>query len=188
MTKLEQAVTIYYDEPHRFYHTWGHIQRMFSDAGKEGIELTPVQYLAILFHDVVYIPMSQDNERNSVKLLVALYHARPELFAEYSSGDIDHASDIIVDTAEHVPGSPESAVVIDLDLRGLGDSLKEYLAKGEDVKAEFALCTSEQWLSGRKQFLDKFLSREKIFHTEQFAKYEEQARINLEHELNEINT
>lgn len=61
-----------YNEPGRFYHNFLHVMSLFRRAKSQGIDLAANTNLhlalAILFHDVVYVPGSPGNEAASASL------------------------------------------------------------------------------------------------------------------------
>lgn len=64
-----------YNEPHRHYHNWNHVERLFDlledfddDIFIPSFTFKKELALSILFHDSVYDPKRSDNEVESVKL------------------------------------------------------------------------------------------------------------------------
>lgn len=101
-----------YCEPHRHYHTIGHIADMLH-RGRE-LDLRDEQVLAIWFHDAIYDTRSDTNEQDSADLAVQMLGA-----ADHASAKIEDVRQIVLDTKGHVPSIPGSAAVIDLDLSSL---------------------------------------------------------------------
>lgn len=131
-----QAALARYDEPHRFYHTREHVLTLFEEAATRGLELSREQALAVLYHDVVYVPGAPEgaNEHLSALLLRAdlarldrqcARGIRPELITR-----------IIEDTARHEPTSAESMLVLDLDLLALAARPEHFHAYAELVWLE----------------------------------------------------
>jgi predicted metal-dependent HD superfamily phosphohydrolase len=172
----------YYNETHRHYHKGAHIYYMFNLAKAFQIELSLAQELAILFHDIVYVPGSSTNEKNSVQLMKVL------LLDRYDLEDIDRASAIIMDTQTHdFDSSNQSEIVMDLDLAGLGETWKVFAQNTKNIREEFRFATTDQWREGRITFLHEMLSRKFIYHTKLFRdKFEIKARQNMEKELYDI--
>ena len=44
-----------YSEPHRYYHTWDHIEYMFRIARDNGVLINPDSplWFAIVYHDII---------------------------------------------------------------------------------------------------------------------------------------
>lgn len=92
-----------YDAPHRFYHNLSHIGKMISDAMDRKM-LTDDLFLAIVFHDIIYDPKRDDNEKLSA-----------ELFNKYFPEN-DTVFNAILETKTHNPSSDLSKQLCDLDL------------------------------------------------------------------------
>jgi len=60
-------------EQWRFYHNYLHVVAMFQAASIYGIPLRAADRLAILFHDAIYVPGSDENERRSADLLKVIF-------------------------------------------------------------------------------------------------------------------
>lgn len=175
---IEKYISIvkpYYDEPHRIFHNWDHIEyglNIFKqlDTG------TTEQVIAWLFHDIVYNPTRKDNEVLSAELAKKYIQ---------DSGDekiisINDIITIIYDTISHVPSNTLSALVLDIDMSSLADkqyaeferqrllAAKEYVSFGRDLV-----------LAGTKAFIVKTLQQDRIFTTEYFKPMEPIARANL---------
>lgn len=75
-----------YDIPSRFYHTWDHVCNMLAILDVTG-ELIDDITLAILFHDIIYVPGSKENERMSAELFSAcIKDPKKEDMLERNSG------------------------------------------------------------------------------------------------------
>lgn len=91
-----------YDEPHRFYHNWEHIEFMLKKAKSQN-QFTEMLFLAIVFHDIIYNPKASDNEEQSAELLY-----------KYVPNDL--VKQAILDTKTHSPSNSLSKQLCDLDL------------------------------------------------------------------------
>ena len=67
-----------YSEPHRYYHTWEHIENMLEMLNKIESKLFCPELVkwAILYHDAVYDPVSTSNELHSTWLFVGSFLSR----------------------------------------------------------------------------------------------------------------
>jgi predicted metal-dependent HD superfamily phosphohydrolase len=128
--RLEQVLG-FYDEPHRAYHDRAHLREMFDAVVDLGEPLTPVQALALVFHDAIYVPGAArgSNELMSAQLL-RVYGAGLERAL------IESAYAIVIDTAEHVARSPAAELVLDLDLMRLAAPPPDFDRYSRQVFAE----------------------------------------------------
>ena len=64
---LWNNISSHYTQPHRYYHTLTHLEQMFGHFDKvESLLSDPVSVaLAIWYHDIIYQPARNDNERQS---------------------------------------------------------------------------------------------------------------------------
>ena len=175
-----ENLTIRYTESHRHYHNLEHITILFNLASAHGIRLSIPQQLAIWYHDCVYDPKSKNNEENSCQILLDHHENEPI----NNHGYLSRAINIIMDTKTHTSNDHESQTVLDLDLAGLGFDFESYQYATKQIRQEYQHLTYEEWVTGRKIFLNNLLSRKYIFHTP-WARdfYETKARRNIEREL-----
>lgn len=168
---------------------------------------------AILFHDIIYVPGATDNEEKSARAYV-LHQTHQNV--EYGSilaspakrvlstvqlnqpipEDLNPVYKLIMSTKTHIPIKAEnlqlhhlSKILIDLDLWGLGDTWLVYRLKGNSIRKEFldAGIPEEQFNHGRKEWIRKFLERERIYTTEFCEDRELRAIYNLKKELYLLN-
>lgn len=175
-----------YSQPHRAYHTWHHIHDMFGIAGQLGEVLTVNQRLAILYHDIVYIPGSSENERLSAMLLKTHVAQNKAQFKEaFPEANLEIVESIIRDTKNHLPSQyNETKLVLDLDMSILGAEPDRYQKYVKDVMFEYAEYAGERMNKGRAEFLQTLLLQPNIFLTDVCqAKFESKARDNIKAEL-----
>jgi len=173
-------ITARYTEPHRVYHTVEHPARMLQEAANRGIPLTDTQIWAIWGHDLVYEPGASDNERRSGELMVEMLDR-----AGHHPDKGRMVEQIILDTKDHVPHVHLSELVIDLDLLGFAD-LETSLRNMRMVREEFTRAlklTHEQWVTGRRDFLQGMLERDPFFVSAPFRNLSSAARDNIGYEL-----
>lgn len=170
-----------YDEPWRFFHTREHIYAMFEMASNRGRRLSVEQALAVLFHDVVYVPGAPEghNEGLSVLLVHALKH-----LVRQDSVDWGTVCRIIEETATHSPSDAESAAVQDLDLASLALDMLHFRASNELVWLENrhllgSTDARKDFDTRRLRFLLALATRGPLF-SDECRDLEEQARENLE--------
>jgi predicted metal-dependent HD superfamily phosphohydrolase len=183
-------VLSFYDEPHRRYHNRVHLREMFECALEHGLTLTPVQTLAVLFHDAIYVPGAArgSNEVMSAQLLRVYCRELP-------ADVVEGACAIILDTAVHLARSPGAGPVLDLDLMRLAAEPAAFERFSREVFAEqraLIMIDDDEaawhfFRSRRRAFLERLLQRAAIFHLPQFRqRYEAAIRANLERELQQL--
>ncbi len=167
-------------EPHRFYHDWNHLLFLFRTAEEQGVSLNVEQVVALLYHDIVYVPGAAPgtNEQLSAMMLRAQRRHVGVAF------DVEVAAHIILDTAEHLPTCEHSPLVLDLDLSPLAAPVIEYCAFNELVWLEnrhllqSASDARRDFDTRRLRFLLALAERGPLFT--QLVKLEDPARDNLE--------
>lgn len=166
-----------YDQPQRYYHNFNHIVEMFRVLAKH-TKITPQLYTAVLYHDAVYDPKSDDNESQSA------------LLYEQHCDDMGDTPDekiiqMILDTKEHISTIEESKFLIDADLWILGSDVWTYQNYKTAIRKEYApFFTGKEMFIGRVNFLENMLKREQIFYTSDFQRmYHHNAITNLKWEL-----
>src|SRR5258708_7280841 len=127
--ELVDTVRRAYASARRAYHDIHHVEeviRRFAEVARDvGWQRPREVYLALLFHDAVYVPGSTDNETQSAELardLVARYLPDPTL-------DRDRIAQLILLTCAHGKLSPsdvdpEAALFLDCDMAILGSDLE----------------------------------------------------------------
>jgi predicted metal-dependent HD superfamily phosphohydrolase len=176
----------YYMAAHRHYHDTRHIEDMFfSYVEFFGDEMTQAELLAIMYHDIVYLPWDSNNEFNSVKML-ELHHKF--YFPKVKQDLIDTASLIIMDTKHKGQINEFSKRVVDLDMMILGSEPLKYSEYGHNIRKEYFGFSDEVYRGGRKWFLETLLKQERIYETpKMYALFELKARKNIQIELGNIN-
>lgn len=180
-----ESVLAHYDAPHRYYHDRSHIYAMFNLAAEERIVLTNEQCLAILFHDIVFVPGAPAGfNENASAQMVDLFRDQIKL----SNVNFDTVKAIIRDTAAHQPTCGESGVVLDLDLAGLAGTASQFALAWELNRLECAhlvAAADNPGLEFDKARLRHFLTmcqQPRIFHSATFSKdsFEDGFRNNVE--------
>lgn len=175
-----------YSEPQRSYHTLAHIHHCLGQldgarhlaADPDGIEL------AIWFHDAVYDPAADDNERRSAELFDSLIglHLSRERAA--------HVHGLIRDT-EHpnVPRDIDARLMVDIDLSSFGLPWEEFMRDTRAIREELAHVPEQRFEEGKRGFLNELLSRSSIYLTPYFReRLEARARSNIERVMGDMNT
>lgn len=168
-----------YAEAHRRYHGIAHLQAVLDGVDElagYAADADAVR-LAAWFHDAVYDPRRDDNERASADLARARLDGRP---------NVDEVARLVLLTATHAPlsGDGNGAVLCDADLAILAAAPDRYAAYAADVRAEYAHVPDEAFRAGRARVLTDLLDHRTLFHTPPGRdRYEPAARRNLRTEL-----
>ena len=171
-----------YGESARRYHTLDHIHsvvetaRMLGDGG----ELPPL-FLAIWFHDAIYDSRAKDNEEKS-----AVYARIALLPLGVPDAIVRETERLILLTKSHAPtaGDRAGAILVGADLAVLGAPPAEYDAYALAIRQEYGWVSEAAYRDGRREVLELFLRRPRIYTSEEmFALREAAARRNLEREI-----
>ncbi len=187
--KLWQDIVYRYCEPHRAYHNLNHIAYIFSllSSYLPQVKNPAVMGFAILYHDIVYDTYRKDNEKESAEM--AAIHLT-ELMVKKEI--IEQVKVFIMATKLHeVPTehslSNDLALFLDLDMAILGEDFETYKMYSSRIRKEYAQYSDELYRAGRKEALEKFLSSENIFITEEFRiVIEDAARKNIRREIGQL--
>ena len=184
-TKALEAVFEKYNEPHRKYHNLRHISEMLQSAAifEHLCKDFKLLQIAIIFHDVEYKAQAIDNEERS------------EVFARnilntlaFEEEAILKISKMILQTKNHFPENEqlnfETKILLDCDLKILGETAERYAEYKNAVRQEFCAFTQKDYEKGRKDFLTKVLKQKSIYKTNYFIEnHELTARTNIQNEL-----
>ena len=172
----------HYREPHRRYHTFGHIEhclREFGDA-RPWCENSKHVEMAIWFHDVIYNVdhTAHLNEARSARVAYGMLLTMG-MTEEFSS----RVKDLIVYTQHNIYPSAndvDATVLLDVDLSSLGAPRTIFDQDGIDIRHEYQNVPNDQFNAAREKLFEGFLNRPSIYYTTFFRqKYEKQARQNL---------
>jgi predicted metal-dependent HD superfamily phosphohydrolase len=174
-----------YSAAYRRYHNLTHVDACLDLLGSE--RAMDAAALALLWHDVVYVPADKRNEELSARLLDSL---RPVLTV--SARVVDTACAALLATKHHdavFSDNLVSAIVVDIDLSILGSDPATYDAYVQAIREEFAAVSDEAWRVGRSEFLAGMLKRSGLFRTTwAHAHFERQAGENMARELKALET
>jgi predicted metal-dependent HD superfamily phosphohydrolase len=135
--------------------------------------------LAIWFHDVVYDPLSKDNEVRSADLFSDI--------AKRAGMDLrlqNTVRQMILATQKHeLPAdfdTHELRIFLDIDLAILGANPNRFREYNESIRAEYSWVPTLIYNSKRKKVLKHFMDRETLYYTAEFRnRYETSARENI---------
>ncbi len=177
------ALKARYGESHRVYHNGDHIRYCLAEFDSINTALTQTSKdiieLSIWFHDAIYEISAGDNEARSAQWFSSLASGR-------MNPDITHAVNrcILYTTHLDVPADPCSLYMVDVDLSGLGQDWEGFAADGRKIREENHHLDDEAFIGGQVEFLNRLLSRGRIFYTEYFnARLGNRARQNIIRQL-----
>lgn len=177
-----------YTEGHRHYHNLHHIVSLLqlADTYKDQLEAPQLVAFAIWYHDAIYDATQKDNEEQSA--LLARRHLSKMGF---NSDIIQHCYNMIITTKTHTTDEtkdhPDTGFLLDIDLSILATEPDNYKKYAEQIRQEYIMYADVLYTAGRKNVLQHFLSKERIYHTGTFyALWEEQARMNIKNELKSL--
>jgi predicted metal-dependent HD superfamily phosphohydrolase len=175
-----------YRSPGRAYHDWTHVTTCVEQLRTLPIAAQRAAFLAILFHDAVYVAGAADNERRSADLALEVLTARCTL----PRAELRVVERMILATRDHhaLAGTltADEQTMLDVDLSILGAPWEDYDAYARGVRQEYvpAVTTAARFRVGRSQFLSGMLRRPHIFLTpDARRRWDDRARANMEREL-----
>lgn len=179
-----EALLARYDEPHRSYHTAHHLDECFTRlewAGRSPERPGEVA-LALFYHDAVYDPHRSDNEARSADLAeqaLAAQGVAPEAVARIRAL-------IMATRHDATPGSPDAALLVDVDLGILAAPAARFDEYERQVREEYAFVPEIMFRHKRRQVLRGFLERDRIYSSGAFGGDEERARGNLRRSIDRL--
>lgn len=166
-----------YSESHRSYHVVQHLRECiatFSLLRSVANQPSAVE-LALWFHDAFY-DNDGNNEKRSAEMAVRVLRK-----AKVSESLVTLVRTLIMSTQHDVsPVSIDEQVMVDVDLAILGAQEIRFAEYEQQIRQEYSHIAIEQFRTGRKNLLESFLRRPRIYSTEvMFDRLENQARRNL---------
>ena len=89
---------------------------------------------------------------------------------------------LVLATKAHDPAlHPAAPLLVDVDLSILGKPRKRFQEYEAQIRRGYDWVPEEKFAAKRAEILERFLARERLYATDHFfAKYEQQARTNLQ--------
>jgi len=186
LRKTYEALIEYYQEDHRMYHSLSHLEAMFRmvDGNRDLVKDMRAMEYAIWFHDAIYNPRSSENEIRSAAFAEVTFFKW-----EFPIEFIYKVTQMIISTAKHQPliKDTDCLLFLDIDLSILGSDSATYQAYTHAIRTEYNIYPDFLYNRGRKQILQGFLERSRIYFTDLFYNlYEASARQNLELEVSKL--
>ena len=170
-----------YSSAGRYYHTLEHIVQVLvtiNNLRSLSQNYAAIEF-AVWFHDAIYNPKANDNEEKSAEYAVTILNA-----LNIPSSTIEVVYSLIIKTKYHQDiDSIDSKIFLDADLSILGASPSKYKIYAQLIRNEYLWLSPEKYRTGRKQVLQSFLERERIYFTEKMFLVEQQARQNIKEEI-----
>ncbi|MCD4656590.1 MAG: hypothetical protein K8S87_03500, partial [Planctomycetes bacterium] len=176
---------VHYTKECRAYHNIRHLKKCFEefDSVREMISNQDIVELSIFFHDVIYIPESQENESQSAEYLK---HVLRELY--FNDEFIEKAMSYIMYTKhDKMPEDADGKMLVDIDLSVFASDVDEFAEYEKSIREEYQDFDDKRYLTGRIRVIEKFLNRENVYYSKHFRqKYEKHARRNLSRLLEQL--
>jgi predicted metal-dependent HD superfamily phosphohydrolase len=173
----------HHSERGRHYHTLGHVRALLDLADEFAGQMRDPRavQLAIWFHDAIYRSRRADSEERSAQLAIAAL-GRLRVPAEV----IEQVARMIRATKGHdAAGLDEDGRwFLDLDLAIFGADAQLYREYRQAIRREYRWVPSLLYRRGRREVLEGFARRERLFHqAPMHERLEAQARSNIAAEL-----
>lgn len=166
-----------YAGPGRFYHTLDHVLAVLATVdflASVGKNLNAVK-LAAWLHDVIYDSRASDNEERSAEYA-------EQFCKELAIPEGHQVAALIRRTKTHDAGDDlDAKVLLDADLSILGADQPRYQAYAENIRREYAWVPEPEYRKGRRQVLERFLGRPRIYYF--LSHLEQPARRSLSVEI-----
>ena len=156
----------FYEADYRHFHNMVHLNTGLNVISNLNLSITNEQYIAWLFHDIIYFPGYDKNEDKTHNLDI----------------NIDLANQIIIDTKQHKPTCEESKIVLDMDMYTLGQPSYKYF-RTDRINVIFEY---ERFCGGTKKaeagVLDflKNIQGQNIFCTDEFQQFQSCFEYNVQ--------
>ena len=182
---LWNEIHTHYSERGRHYHTLAHLQNLLDVLAEvqSQIEEWDAVLFALFYHDIIYKPTNNNNEKKSAEL------ANERLLEiSFPEQRIAKCCSMILATKTHaVSNDSDTNYFTDADLSILGQHHDAYIKYTKQVRKEYSIYPNFLYNPGRKKVLEHFLQMDRIFKTEFFFhKFEKQARENLRLEIQSL--
>ena len=176
-----------YAESQRHYHTAHHISSCLQhfDSVQTLAQVPAEVEIALWFHDAVYQPRSDHNEKDSADW--AMQFLQEEGLPHSQCLRVHH---LIMATKDHTaPTEGDAALVVDIDLAILGQDPETFTEFERNIRKEYHWVPVSEYRRRRSQILASFLQHPSIYQTDYFQeRYETAARINLKTALSNLRT
>ena len=174
-----------YQSSSRHYHNLSHLDQLVAElqSVKDEIQDWTTLIFSVAYHDFVYKILRKDNEEKSGERAV-----KKLLEFKYDFIKMNKCKSQILATKSHgVSNDSDTNYFTDADLSILGVPSNRYALYTLQIRKEYRYYPDLLYNPGRVKVLRHFLDMAAIFKTQHFTKrYEEQARINIEWEIGQL--
>lgn len=182
VSSLWEEIEKKYAESSRHYHNLVHLNNLAKELVpvREQFSSWDTAVFSIVYHDVVYNVLKQNNEEKSAD------HAEKKLTSiAVPVIEVRKCRAMILATKGHQASDDhEVNLFTDADLSILGAPDEAYETYFKQIRKEYGIYPGLVYWPGRKKVLQHFLTMPRIFKTDYFfEKYETQSRKNLASEL-----
>lgn len=177
-TVLTELLTMH-DMQYRKYHRSWLVEWMLEQAQQLQLELSKTQLLALIFHNVIYVPGVSQNELICAQLFKKFVS---EFTIKLTPAEEQHVVQLLQDMGTRKSNTHESPLVLDLLMLPLAATGVELCAWEELIWLENKHLMDRE--NARKDFDTRrlkyvlSLAKEKLFN--QLTQFEPTARVNLE--------
>jgi predicted metal-dependent HD superfamily phosphohydrolase len=169
-------------ETQRHYHTDRHIEECFLIFDEIQNRLTdpPLVAWALFFHDLIYDPKSNDNEKRSADLAASILAD-----SRLEPHQVGIVTTLIRSTQAHHPcDHPDGPFLLDIDLAILSAPAPRFLEYEGQIRAEYEFVPQPIYCQKRAEILEEFRNRPRIYSAGFMGpNREERARENLQKSL-----
>ena len=169
----------HYTKKWKFYHNLNHIYSFVELYEKYNnlIQKEKNEFLiSIFFHDIIYVPSRNDNEKESIRIFNEFYkEVKPKNLNEKK------VKELIIETENHLMNKDyedDINLFLDMDMQIIAqENWEDYENK---IRKEYCFVDLDTYKVKRKEFLEGLEKKEKIFRTKTFYdEYETIARSNI---------
>lgn len=147
-----------YNESHRYHHTLEHINSMYSEMIARDYTSDEL-ILSILFHDIIYDPLLENNEELSAEYAKNILHTR------IPSTSLNLIYDAILSTKFHKPVTDIGYKLCKLDLSILNKNLDVLIKYERKLFKEYQFVDYSDYKCGRIQFLNRIIENPFVKNT-----------------------
>ena len=178
-----------YDTPGRHYHTWQHVLDCITHLRAASCENPRVVFLALLFHDAVYVAGRVDNEKLSARMA----HDALSGLSSISPPELAEIERLIIVTKDHHArlgiAAHDEATLLDIDLSILAAPRDRYAQYAKQIHDEWVpLVTADTLFRlGRVKFLRGMLASPHVYLSSSAQeRWDGIARDNMAWELRQL--
>ena len=167
----------HYSSKNRHYHNFNHILHCCKemDLVEDYIDDPHAVFMAIVFHDVICIPLAADNEIRSANVFETIHRS------SFDEGFIQRVKQLILSTTfGYIPIVNDEKIIRDIDLSSFALPWELFVKDCLAVRAEHVNEGDRVFYPGKLKFLNSLLGRPRIFISDFFhQRYEARARTNI---------